>query len=87
MTLTSGGTGNTRRGPLSDLRIIEFAGMGPGTFAGMILADLGARKGTMTPFTKIFRNNQGMSITRGSFKNSDKYLLTSEVLGLSGVPN
>jgi alpha-methylacyl-CoA racemase len=42
MTLTSGGTGNTRRGPLSDLRIIEFAGMGPGTFAGMILADLGA---------------------------------------------
>ena len=42
MNSTSRSTGNTRRGPLSDLRIIEFAGMGPGTFAGMILADLGA---------------------------------------------
>ena len=30
-------------GPLSDLRIIEFDGLGPVTFAGMLLADMGAR--------------------------------------------
>lgn len=30
-------------GPLSDLRVIEFDGLGPVTFAGMLLADMGAR--------------------------------------------
>ena len=29
-------------GPLKGLRIIEMAGIGPGPFCGMILADLGA---------------------------------------------
>jgi len=29
-------------GPLSDLRIVEMAGIGPGPFAGMLLADMGA---------------------------------------------
>jgi alpha-methylacyl-CoA racemase len=29
-------------GPLADVRIVEFAGMGPGPFAAMLLADLGA---------------------------------------------
>jgi alpha-methylacyl-CoA racemase len=29
-------------GPLSGLRIVEFAGMGPGPFCAMVLADLGA---------------------------------------------
>ena len=31
-----------RQGPLTGLRIIEFAGIGPGPFCGMLLADLGA---------------------------------------------
>ena len=30
------------QGPLSGIRILEFAGIGPGPFAGMLLADLGA---------------------------------------------
>jgi alpha-methylacyl-CoA racemase len=30
------------QGPLSDLRILEFAGIGPGPFCGMLLSDLGA---------------------------------------------
>ncbi|MBL4800445.1 MAG: CoA transferase [Emcibacter sp.] len=40
------------QGPLSGLRILEFAGIGPGPFCGMLLSDLGAdvvridRKGT-----------------------------------------
>jgi alpha-methylacyl-CoA racemase len=29
-------------GPLSDLRVLEMAGIGPGPFAGMLLADMGA---------------------------------------------
>src|ERR1700742_2153631 len=31
-----------RQGPLTGLRIIEFAGIGPGPFCGMLLSDLGA---------------------------------------------
>lgn len=34
--------GGARKGPLSGLRIIEFEGIGPGPFAGMMLADHGA---------------------------------------------
>lgn len=30
------------QGPLSGLKVIEFAGIGPGPFAGMLLSDLGA---------------------------------------------
>ncbi|WP_209437002.1 CoA transferase, partial [Methylobacterium variabile] len=29
-------------GPLAGLRIVEFAGIGPGPFAAMLLADMGA---------------------------------------------
>ena len=32
-----------RQGPLSHLTVIEFAGLGPAPFAGMMLADQGAR--------------------------------------------
>jgi alpha-methylacyl-CoA racemase len=41
-----------RQGPLSGLKVVEFAGIGPGPFCGMLLSDLGAdvvridRKGT-----------------------------------------
>jgi crotonobetainyl-CoA:carnitine CoA-transferase CaiB-like acyl-CoA transferase len=31
-----------RRGPLAGLRILEISGIGPGPFAGMLLADMGA---------------------------------------------
>ncbi|HXQ45441.1 MAG TPA: CaiB/BaiF CoA-transferase family protein, partial [Caulobacteraceae bacterium] len=30
------------QGPLSGLKIVEFAGIGPGPFCGMLLSDLGA---------------------------------------------
>ena len=32
----------SRHGPLTGLRVIEFAGIGPGPFCGMLLADMGA---------------------------------------------
>jgi len=31
-----------RQGPLTGIRIVEFAGIGPGPFCGMLLSDLGA---------------------------------------------
>ncbi len=34
--------GRGRSGPLAGLRIVEFAGIGPGPFAAMLLADMGA---------------------------------------------
>jgi alpha-methylacyl-CoA racemase len=34
--------GPHRHGPLTEIRVIEFAGIGPVPFAGMLLADLGA---------------------------------------------
>jgi alpha-methylacyl-CoA racemase len=40
--LQRGGAAVKRSGPLSDVRVVEIAGIGPGPFAGMILADLGA---------------------------------------------
>ncbi|MGW4033913.1 CaiB/BaiF CoA transferase family protein [Streptomyces sp. NPDC004838] len=40
MTPTS--TDTTRNGPLSGVRVVELAGIGPGPFAAMHLADLGA---------------------------------------------
>ena len=32
----------TRRGPLAGLRVLELAGIGPGPFCAMMLADQGA---------------------------------------------
>ena len=29
-------------GPLNNVKVIEFAGIGPGPFCGMLLADMGA---------------------------------------------
>src|SRR5215207_6293832 len=49
-------------------------------------ADLGARKGTMIAFTSKARNNQGLSITLSSIKNSSRYRLTSFTDVESGEP-
>lgn len=32
----------TRQGPLAGIKVLEFAGIGPGPFCGMLLADMGA---------------------------------------------
>ncbi|MFM8846357.1 MAG: CoA transferase, partial [Gammaproteobacteria bacterium] len=47
MTATDGSsgpvsTGPLAAGPLATLKVIEFAGIGPAPYAGMLLADLGA---------------------------------------------
>ncbi|WP_332642363.1 CoA transferase, partial [Aeromicrobium sp.] len=35
-------TTTERTGPLAGVRVVELVGIGPGPFAGMLLADLGA---------------------------------------------
>jgi alpha-methylacyl-CoA racemase len=35
-------TEKTSRGPLAGIKVVEFAGIGPGPFCGMLLADMGA---------------------------------------------
>lgn len=35
-------TTNKHTGPLADIKVLEFAGLGPAPFAGMLLADMGA---------------------------------------------
>ena len=42
-----------RQGPLSGLKVVEFAGIGPGPFCGMLLSDLGA------DVVRIDRKGQG----------------------------
>lgn len=37
-----GANAKARQGPLTGLKLVEFAGLGPGPFCGMLLADLGA---------------------------------------------
>ena len=41
-TVTIGRVTNPRSGPLHGVRVVELVGIGPGPFAGMLLADLGA---------------------------------------------
>ncbi|MCT4353239.1 CoA transferase [Streptomyces sp. Je 1-79] len=42
MAATTATTRNARSGPLTGVRVVELAGIGPGPFAAMLLADLGA---------------------------------------------
>jgi alpha-methylacyl-CoA racemase len=40
--MTNASASPSSHGPLAGIRVIEFAGIGPGPFAGMMLADMGA---------------------------------------------
>lgn len=53
------------RGPLSGLRVIEFAGIGPGPFAGMMLADMGADVIVIDRASEVRAGNRAMALQRG----------------------
>lgn len=63
-----------RSGPLTGLKIIEFAGIGPGPFCGMLLSDLGAdvvridRKGGPDPREIYERGRRSVAL---NLKNPD----------------
>lgn len=72
------------QGPLTSLKILEFAGQGPAPFCGMLLADLGAdvvridRPGTSDPLSEEIMNRGRRSITL-DLKNSDHVAICIEL--------
>lgn len=65
----TGNTGASRQGPLSSLRVIEFAGLGAAPFAAMMLADSGADvvrierpDGTQTRAGILGRNREAIEL-------------------------
>jgi alpha-methylacyl-CoA racemase len=55
------------QGPLNDVKVIEFAGIGPGPFCGMLLSDLGA---------DVIRIDRLTGPTGGSRPTSDRFSVT-----------
>jgi len=64
-------------GPLNGIKIVEFAGIGPGPFCGMALADLGAEVIT------INRNNEKGIYNKFDIHNRSKYSLTADLKNIS----
>ena len=72
-------------GPLKDIKILEFSGIGPGPYCGMLLADMGAdvirvgRKGTEGDENKYDIHNRSKRSITADLKNKDTI---SEILKL-----
>ena len=64
-------------GPLKGLKILEFSGIGPGPFCGMLLADLGAdvnrhdKSSNHGNFNKDYINNRNKSSITVDIKDPD----------------
>ena len=64
-------------GPLKDIKILEFSGIGPGPFCGMLLADMGAdvirigKKGTEGLENKFDIHNRSKRSITADLKNQD----------------
>ena len=59
-------------GPLKGTTIIEFSGIGPGPFCGMVLADLGA---------EVIKIDRASSLGKGNeldFQSRSKYSITAD---------
>jgi alpha-methylacyl-CoA racemase len=74
MSAASSSDGHASGGPLRGIRILEFAGIGPVPFAGMLLSDLGAdivridRPGTRTDLREAV--NRGRKFVQVDLKDS-----------------
>src|ERR1700755_1028995 len=75
MSAASSSDGHASGGPLRGIRILEFAGIGPVPFAGMLLSDLGAdivridRPGTRTDLREAV--NRGRKFVQVDLKDSE----------------
>jgi alpha-methylacyl-CoA racemase len=82
--VNSGAEGKRPGGPLRGMRIIEFAGIGPVPFAGMLLSDMGAeiiridRMGTHNDLREAV--NRGRSFVQVDLKKTD---CVEQILDLS----
>ena len=59
-------------GPLKDITLVEFVGIGPGPFCGMVLADLGA------DIIRIDRSDQHGHGNTIDFQHRSKFSLTAD---------
>ncbi|TML86333.1 MAG: CoA transferase [Actinobacteria bacterium] len=75
--------GTARTGPLAGLKVIELVGLGPGPFAGMLLADMGA------DVLRIDRVEAGQAVDRSqpasSAMNRGKWSLAVDLKQPKGV--
>jgi len=84
------GTGTTASGPLRGLRVVEFAGIGPGPFAAMLLSDMGAdvvridRPGSPAPDASNFVA-RGRTLLRMDLKDTGDLRATMELLAHADV--
>ena len=60
-------------GPLSGIKLVEFVGIGPGPFCGMILADLGAE---VIRIDRASQHGQGNTI---DFQHRSKLSLSADL--------
>ena len=73
-------------GPLSGIKIIEFAGLGPGPFCGMVLADMGAEVIVVDRIENYGREKTNDLASRGKksiavdLKNPDSKELIHELI-------
>jgi alpha-methylacyl-CoA racemase len=65
MDVQPSATTRPAHGPLHGLRVIEFAGIGPGPFAGMMLADMGADVIVIDRASDVRPGNRAMAGQRG----------------------
>jgi crotonobetainyl-CoA:carnitine CoA-transferase CaiB-like acyl-CoA transferase len=71
-----------RAGPLAGLRVLEIAGIGPGPFCGMLLADLGA---DVVLADRVEPNAQNIDIGRAAITNRGKRSITVDLKSPQGV--
>ena len=66
-------------GPLAGIKLVEFAGIGPGPFCGMVLADLGAE------IIRIDRASQHGHGNTVDFQHRSKASLSADLKNLDTV--
>ena len=71
-------------GPLTDIKVVEFAGLGPVPFSGMVLSDLGAEVVKMEPFDgDVYRSSPGfVVINRGKKSLKVDFNKTEDIIYL-----
>jgi len=85
-----------RRGPLAGVKVVEFAGIGPGPFCGMLLADMGAEvtlleRGGGTFASQLFGGGRKAVANRGKkslcldLKNPATHPLVMQLIGQADV--
>lgn len=73
---------SNRKGPLSGIRVLEIAGIGPGPFCGMLLADLGA---DVVVVQRVQPDPEGIDHGRLAITNRGKRSIAVDLKAAEGV--